>query len=376
MKRIAVMQIVDSLAVGGLERMAVNVANSLPSEHYRSHLCVTRAGGDLEEQVSSQVAVVHLSRKSRFDLRALLELRTYILEHEIQILHAHGSSLFFAAISSLLQGDVKLVWHDHFGRFETEERSTALYRMTGLAVDGVIGVTEPLADWARQQMHARQVWYIANFATGSQQSENDLCDLPGTKGSRVVCVANFRPQKDHINLLKAFATVVRDVPEAHLILLGAVVDPNYLALVNKQIDELNLSKKVTCLGSRSDVHSILQRCDVGVLSSVSEGLPLALLEYGAAKLASISTDVGQCAEVLDHGDAGILVPPSSSEMLGEALRFLLQQSEARRSFANAFERRVSEHYSAEAVIRKICGVYEAVLNKEQVHAHEWHSFSQ
>ena len=100
-----------------------------------------------------------------------------------------------------------------------------------------------------------------------------------------------------------------------------------------------------------------------MISSESEGLPLALIEYGMAGLAAVSTCVGQCAEVLDNGAAGILVPPKNPRALADALVMLLQSPEQCRVLSGRFAQRVQQNYSAEVVIGQICACYDQVLNK-------------
>ena len=152
--------------------------------------------------------------------------------------------------------------------------------------------------------------------------------MPGKPGRRIVCVANFRPQKDHPNLLNAMAMVKDSVPDAHLLLAGEAADDDYKAGLAARIAELGLEGNVTWLGARRDVPAILAQCDVGVLSSRSEGLPLALLEYGAAGLATVATAVGESAEVLGSGASGVLVPPGCPEALANAIIRLLECSAA------------------------------------------------
>ena len=103
-----------------------------------------------------------------------------------------------------------------------------------------------------------------------------------------------------------------------------------------------------------------------MLSSVSEGLPLALLEYGAARLAAVATAVGQCPEVLDGGSAGLLVPPRSPDLLAQALIALLKSPDKRRELGDRFYERVQALYSTEAVIGRICDVYQAVLENRVI----------
>jgi glycosyltransferase involved in cell wall biosynthesis len=363
MNRIGVMQITDSLAIGGLERVAVNLANSLPSEHFHSHLCVTRQTGPLESAIAKNVQCIHLERTGRYDLGALWRLRKYIRENRIQILHAHGTSLFVAAIASRFKPKPAVVWHDHFGRCDTEERSVSRYKSAAKKLCGVIAVNQNLAAWSRDELRVPgdRVWYIPNFVQETMLDET-IPKLPGKKGARIVCVANLRPQKDHPNLFHAMKMVIRSVPEAHLILVGSGDDKDHLAKLNELLANMRLDGNVTWLGPRNNVAAILRECDIGVLSSASEGLPLALIEYGMAGLPAVATNVGQCAEVLGKGYAGFLVPPNSPVAFSDAIVSLLQSAETRATSSERFSKRVRELYSSEVIVRKICKVYETVLS--------------
>jgi glycosyltransferase involved in cell wall biosynthesis len=126
-------------------------------------------------------------------------------------------------------------------------------------------------------------------------------------------------------------------------------------------ERLGLARHVTMLGSRTDIQSILAGSDIGVLSSTSEGLPVSLLEYGVAGLPAVASDAGQCREVLDGGDAGILFSPGDVAALADALIGLLQAPDRRSALGRGFRERVARHYSPEAVIQQICSVYEKVL---------------
>jgi glycosyltransferase involved in cell wall biosynthesis len=361
-KPIGVLQVCDSLAAGGMERVAVNLANALPPDRYRSHLCATRAEGPLVEFVAPHVNKICLHRAGRFDVAAMRRLIGYIRENEIQLLHAHGTALFMSALVARFKPCPVLVWHDHFGRYATEERPAWLYRLATGRVAGVITVNQSLAAWARGrlQVPAERVRYIPNFVFEPSATVTPA-ELPGKNGCRIVCVANFRPQKDHLNLLAAMRAVLKLMPDAHLLLIGFGVESDCFRQVNDQISRNGLHGHVTVLGPRTDVNAVLRGCDVGVLSSASEGLPLALLEYGMAGLAVVVTKVGQCDEVLDSGRCGLVVPPRSPEELGKAIVVLLRSPQKRQELGNSFMARVHQAYSQDAVIRQVTEVYERSL---------------
>ncbi len=365
MNRIGVMQITDSLMVGGMERMAVTVAGHLPPDHFESHLCTTRAEGPLAALVPPRVQRLHLARRGRYDTRALRQLVAYLRAHQVRILHAHGSSLFLAVAASWFKPRPAVVWHAHYGRLAAEERLAWIYRQAARFLSAVIAVNEPLAAWARVRLRVPtgRVRYIPN-CVGEPVPAGPVPELPGTPGSRVVCVANLRREKDQLNLVRAMQLVLPQAAAAHLLLLGESRDPDYAREVQQEIAARGLSDHVSFLGCRTDVPAVLRGCDVGVMSSASEGLPLALIEYGMAGLPAVATRVGQCEEVLDEGRTGWLVPPASPDALAGAIIALLGSPEQRLAFGKAFRARVAQLYSPEAVIQRICEVYAQALGKK------------
>jgi glycosyltransferase involved in cell wall biosynthesis len=364
MNRIGVLQVIDTLSVGGAERVAVNLANLLPRAHYTPYLCSTRADGPLADSIAPDVGRLRLERKWRFDPKAIWALSSFIKANQIKILHAHGTAVFIGLIASLLPPHPMVVWHVHFGRHALENRRSWPYRLAGRHADGVVTVSQSLRVWLLSHLRvpSAQVWYVPNFSC-ERDSQMEPVDLPGQAGKRIVCVANLRSEKDHLTLLRALALVIQSEPEAHLLLVGAVSDSAYLDLLCREIIRLGIDHHVSLLGPRQDVPNVLGSCDIGVLSSASEGFPLALIEYGMAKLPAVATRVGQCPEILDEGSAGVLVAAGSPEALSEALLMLLSSSEGRAKLGEHFYQRIQEVYSPGSIVGRICQVYDSVLSK-------------
>lgn len=357
---LSVIQLIDTLDAGGAERVAVNLANALARRGYQSYLCATRRGGPLEKEIDPGVRFILLGRKNRWDVGAVLRLRQLIRRERIQIIHAHSSSLFIGSLASLLTGS-RLVWHDHYGPGSTYSRPAWLYRMTSRRVDRVFTVTRTLADWATRVLgiSAAQVQYLPNFVIG-RKTPQTTCDLPGTAGHRIVCVANIRPVKDQIVLLQAMQILQQRQPEAHLLLVGAASDSAYYAAAEAERQSLHLEDRVTFLGKRDDVAQILAGSDIAVLASRFEGFPLAVLEYGRANLPVVATNVGECAEILDHGSAGILVEPGSSQALAAALNGLLCDPHKRSFLGERLAQRVETIYSEAAIMTTILHEYRII----------------
>lgn len=358
---VSVMHMTDTLEIGGAERMAVNLVNGIPRSRVIPHICTTRRSGPLEQLVAPDVGQLRLYRRHRVDARAVRRLVAYIRQHDIEILHAHGTALFTAVAASMFRPYPKVVWHIHFGRYAADQSPGRLYRMVGDRVHHTIAVSEPLAEWAqrRLRMPPDRVAYIPNFAAPVDEGVS-ACHLPGEAGERIVCVANFLPEKDHLTLLRAMVWVVRERPSAHLLLVGGGNNSEYEARVRQFIERRRLTNNVSILGQRRDVPAILRAADVGVLSSVAEGLPLALIEYGAAGLAAVATRVGQCPDVLAAGHAGLLVPPAGAYELAQSILRLLCNPEERHSLGQQLHDRVRHVFNAPDVIERVCSIYERV----------------
>jgi glycosyltransferase involved in cell wall biosynthesis len=361
-QRVGAIHIIDTLAAAGAERVAVNIVNHLPRDKYVPYLCTTRSDGPFDALVASDVIRLRLQRKSRFDRAAVIRLRNFLRENNIRILHAHSSALFISRLAALGL-DVKIVWHAHYGRYALEDQRAYRYRIATAGVEGAITVNKEMAEWCSRRlgMPSKRVWYLPNPVSLEGGDNSTTPTLPGSAGTRIICLANFRVEKDHLTLVRAMSRVVREVPGAHLLLAGKTNDQSYKEVVQTEISALGLDANISILGERHDVAAVLRACDLGVLSSVSEGLPMSLLEYGAAGLPAVATAVGQCPEVLNHGEAGILVPPLSIDGLAAALISLLRSPERRRAFGERFQSRVRELFSADAVMGQICAIYDTVL---------------
>jgi glycosyltransferase involved in cell wall biosynthesis len=359
--RLSVMHLTDTLDVGGAERMAVNVVNLLPRDRYLPHLCMTRRSGPLASSVAPDVIQLCLNRHRRVDIGGLRTLVRHIREHDVRILHAHGTAVFIAGVAASFPPYPAVIWHIHYGKYATDRSLGVMYRMVRSRIAHTVAVSQPLASWAvvRLRMSADRVTYLPNFAAATQR--NGKPDLPGTDGERIVCVAHFSPEKDHSTLLKAMERVVRARPNAHLLLVGGGSQTVDEQRIRKEIRARGLVGHVSLLGRRDDVASILDAVDLGVLSSKAEGLPLALIEYAQAKLPTVVTAVGQCADVVRYGEAGVLVPPRRPDAMADGILRLLNSTAERQKLGSELYAHVQASFGSERAIRRIGALYQRVV---------------
>lgn len=338
--------------------MAVNTANALANNGLESHLCATREEGSLKAKIGKEVGYLFLNKKSMLDVKALRKLVRYLKSNEISIIHAHATSYFTAFLVKLILPKTTIIWHDHYGNSENlKERKKSPLTLVSKSFKTVISVNIKLLQWAKQNLHASHYKYLPNFAVFDQENLA-ITQLHGENEKRIVCLANLRPQKDHLNLLKAFKIVRDKHTDWTLHLVGMDFKDVYTDEIIATIKQHHLISCVFLYGSRCDTQHILKQATIGVLSSKSEGLPLTLLEYGLAKLPVAVTDVGECGVVVDNMKSGMLVPPSDENALAEALVFLTENENRRKEFGENLYNNIRLNYSAHAFITQLIDTYQ------------------
>ncbi|MHB1147418.1 MAG: glycosyltransferase family 4 protein [Lutibacter sp.] len=347
----------DSLSPGGAEMMAVNIANALADKGVDSHLCATRQEGDLKAKIGPAVNYLFLNKRNTLDIKALKKLVHYINSNEINVIHAHATSYFTAFLVKLGIPKVTVVWHDHYGNSENlKARKKFPLTFVSKTFQSVISVNNDLHQWAKQHLKAKHYQYLPNFAAFDPKNPKTT-QLQGENEKRIVCLANLRRQKDHLNLLKAFKIVQKKHTDWSLHLVGFNFKDAYAEEIKLAIKQHHLNACVFLYGSCADTQHILEQTAIGVLGSKSEGLPVALLEYGLAKLPVAVTDVGECGTVVDNMENGLVVPPKEEHKLAEALMLLIENETQRKVFGENLYNKVCLNYSKNVLMTQLIDLY-------------------
>lgn len=357
-----VLQIIDTLRPGGAERMAVTYANALARVvGVHSFLCSTREQGGLSQTIEDRVQCLHLSKRASIDYKSIKACVRFIDKHHIQIVHAHGTSFFFAVQLKIIRPSLKIVWHNHYGAIAFQaKRKQLLIKVLSKKFDAIISVNESIHQWTQSYLKHKKAFYVQNFINTEVLNKRSSITLPGIKEKRIVCLANLKNPKGHHFLIESFHKVLQKHPEATLHLVGTDYYDAYSSTIKEYIATHSLNQNIFLYGAQNDSFSYLQESSIGVLSSSSEGLPMVLLEYANAGLAVVVTDVGQCKKVVQ--DYGKVVPYGDINTFAESLMLYLEDKDVKEKEGTLYKKHIFATYSESVIIPQVLKLYTSIYD--------------
>lgn len=212
---------------------------------------------------------------------------------------------------------------------------------------------------ADRQLAIRYRVARASQLTTIQNGVADLSrqsSLRPNKIVRLIVVARFAPQKDHLLLLNALTHLEPTTYE--LLLIG---DGPTRSEVEQTVKALELQANVSFLGTRSDIPELLATSDVFVLPSNWEGFPISILEAMRAGLPVIASDVGGSREAVENGKTGFLVPRGDAAALTAKLAKLVTDPALRAKFGSAGRAKFESEFTLDQTLSKTLEVYNDVL---------------
>ncbi len=345
-----IIQLIDSLDIGGAEIMAVSYANSLVKSIEFSGLVTSRKEGELKNKMDSGVSYLFLNKKKSVDFNAIFKLRNYCKNNKVQIIQAHSSSFFLACMVKLMLPKIAVIWHDHYGNFVPPKRKNSFFiRIFSVLFQGVIAVDFDLEAWSKKNLFCKNVIYLQNYISENKEYSRETI-LHGIDGKRVLYLANLRPQKNHLMLVEVVNSIYKKFPDWTFHLVGSDLKDDYSETIKAQIKDYQLEEVIFLYGAKKDVENVIKQSDIGVFTSNSEGLPLALLEFGLYKKPVIATNVGQIPFVIKQNISGFISEPKDVIAFSTNLATIQMDEKLRVKFGDELHKTITENYRENVVI--------------------------
>lgn len=358
-----IIQVTESLEIGGAERVVVTLANSLAARHESSVICLKQLGPLAAELAGVPVSCI--GKREGNDPGAILRLARAFKSARADVVHAHDWGCYLDAMAAAWMAGIPVAVQTVHGRYMAYPpgRLAALKKSLRHACErrvadrfgNVVCVSDALRTHVAEEIGigAAQTMTIAN---GVAVPPLNRTRAPQPGALRLVTVGRLAAVKNYGLLIRAFAPLAARWPQLSLIFVG---DGPERAGLERLATSLGLTGSVFFLGFRSDIDQLLADSDIFVLTSVSEGIPMSILEAMKCGLPVVATRVGGVPATVADGETGLLVESGDDRALTRALEVLVGNPRSAEEMGAAGHNRALQKFSVEAMV----GAYEAVYRR-------------
>ncbi|MDH2207305.1 MULTISPECIES: glycosyltransferase family 4 protein [unclassified Empedobacter] len=352
------MQIIDSLAIGGAEKLIVETVPLLVAKG--NQVDVVLLNGEkthlYKELEALNCCTIFTLGTSYYNPIYILKLIPFFYKYDVVHVHLFPAQ-YFAAIARLFCfKKVKLFFTEHntSNRRLENKKFRLIEKLIYACYDNVICITEEVKSVLKEKLNLSNNKLLViengvnlNNVNTSIKYNRELFNY-SVNDKILIMVAGFREQKDQDSVIKALKLLPEDYK---LLLIG---DGARRPILEDLVETLQLQDRVTFLGIRNDVYALMKMCDIAILSSHWEGFGLVAVEAMASGIPLIASDVNGLAQVVDGG--GLLFEPSNVEdLISKILKlndpFLYQQT-----INNCLEK--SKKYDINLMVDELINLYD------------------
>jgi glycosyltransferase involved in cell wall biosynthesis len=352
--------LIESDGPGGAERMVAGLASALQARGAANVVIVPQGGeGWIAQQLEGTgVAILPGPLEQPFPAVARW-LGSVFRQHRVALAHSHEFIMALCGAWAARRTGVPHVFTMHGSRYYASRwrRRIALRVAAGLS-GGAVAVSGSVARHLSRDLwlRASRIVTIPNGASIAPAARSSLRDELGLHSADqlALAVGNLYPVKGHRYLVAALGLLAAQFPRLHVAIAGRGEMAEGL---RTQAGALGLAGRAHFLGLRADIGNLLAGADIFVLPSLSEGLPLALVEAMLAARPIVATAVGEIPVVLEDGRAGMVVAPGDAAALARALATLLQDRDLAAALGAAAARRARAEYTAERMVERYVALY-------------------
>jgi glycosyltransferase involved in cell wall biosynthesis len=370
-----IIYVVESLTRGGgAENALVNLCIELAKLNHQPCIIYLWGPNDFQKELDFYgIKTQCLKMKSRWSIvQGTLQLHKILARSEAPIINAlNFFPMFYVALSKLSVPRKKRIVTYHNMGYEVYPANTfpRLIRK-GLDIflnkfffDGYLGVSKAVSTSYSNHLKIHSIHTIENIIPVdliSSTIAKEKIILDKEKYFKIIMAGRLVHEKGYQYMIEAVEALDKDNIPFHLSIFG---DGALKEDILNEISFRKLSDKISIIPtvSHKDLFQAIKLSDVFVMSSISEGFPMAPAEAMVLGVPVIATRVGGIPELIEDGVSGLLVPPRNSKMLAQAIKNVLQDNNLKEMLASNGIKRIKNHFSSTIICNKLVNYYQGVL---------------
>lgn len=361
--------VLGGFRVGGYEVLSVKMANELAQRDNKVAILSLSSDNQISERISLEVKTYFATREFKFDLSVIFRISRVVRSFQPHIILSCAYFEYFLVkfASFLYSRQPKFILAFHITKpFDRKEaRWNRIYAsLAKLFNDKYIAIHKSQIDFYSKHygLPRKRFTLIHNGVDIKYFCPEETRHNQNDGIFRIVHVAGLKPLKDQWTLLKAMVELNTAYKKWELKIAGhdqANILPEYQEFVRQH----NLAAKIKFLGSFDDTRDILNNADVFVLTSVTEALPLSVIEAIAVGLPCIVTNVGGNPDIIEDGKEGFLVNPGDYKAIAKHLRFLIDNPAKKKEMSIAAREKAVRRFDFNVMMEKYCHLLNHILQK-------------
>jgi len=368
-KIIKIVFVVNSLEIGGMEKMVVTLAKYLNRNKFYPIVYCLEKKGEFAYELEENNIELRLVKNKRF-LTAFILARVF-KNDQVDIVHSQSGVYRDATLGARL-AKIPIIIHTDHGKFYPDSKWTRFnHWLFSHFRDKVICVCDELMDFMKERVglnHKKVIRIYNGIEVEKYKRGVDILHKKKKLGIEphrkiVGVIARLVPVKNHLMLLHALKIVKRYFDDVLLLIIG---DGPLLKKLKEEVGRLHLERNVIFLGKRKDVEELLFLIDVVCLPSQAEGLSVTLMEAMASGRAVVATEVGGNSELIINGRNGFLIPPSNAKVMAERIVSLLENEALRRRIGEEAKRRINEIFNVSMMVKNYEKLYCALAKQKGI----------
>jgi len=374
MRKINILYVVTQLELGGAQKQLLSLIRQIDRDRYNLFLFTAQDGLLMEEALSLSDLTLHRSKYIKRsidplkDLLALIEIVRFIKKNKIDVVHTHSSKAGVLGRWAGALARAKIIIHTvhgwSFNDFQNpfvRKLYQRLERISAKFTDKIVVVSnhdrqkglDSRIGSDRQYFLLRYGIDRAQFGSKDSSIRKEL----GISEDALVVgtIACFKPQKALEDFVQLASLARQVLPQARFLMVG---DGVLRQKIERLIAEFNLGPQFILVGWRRDIPRILSAMDVFVLTSLWEGLPIAVLEAMASQVPVVATHTGGISEVIAEGKTGFLVPCHDMPSMLKKVRILLEDASLKSRIICDAKKCVDEKFDTKTLVRAYEDLYQ------------------
>jgi len=365
MGKIKVAHLTFDMRIGGTEQVIKNlIENSNPQQFDMSIICIESPLGPFaDDLLANGTRITAFSRSPGFDRNLIKQIRHHIKQHHIDILHCHQYTPWVYGSLAAFLTRTKVIFTEH-GRFYPDSSSwkrklinPLLHKITAATTSISQATKEALTTY--ENLPAKDIQVIYNGISPLVTDEAQVKKLRKSLniGEQTLClgtVARLDPIKNHPMMLKAFKQVIDQGIDAKLLIVG---DGEMRPIIEELIKDLSITDNVIMSGYQAKPQHHLGLMDIYLLSSLSEGTSMTLLEAMSIGKPCVVTDAGGNPEIIKQGINGFVTLNDDANAFAEAIIKISSDEDKKNKMSTQSQHRFNKYFSAESMVDQFTHVY-------------------